>query len=64
MTQAFAIEATGTMPREDAGIYLTAREGEAQCFVSTNHELIASLAKTTDEYECLTPDEFVKRYLQ
>jgi predicted nucleic acid-binding protein len=58
-----AIEAMGSVPREDIGIYLTAREGNAQCFVSTNHELIAALAKTTGEFECLTPDEFVRRYL-
>ena len=58
-----AIEATGAVPREDTGMYLTAREGNAQCFVSTNHELITALAKVTGEFECLTPKEFVRRYL-
>ena len=59
-----AIEATGAVPREDIGIYLTAREGETQYFVSTNHELIAALAKVTGEFECLTPEGFVGKYLQ
>jgi len=58
-----AIEATGAVPREDIGIYLTARAGNAQCFVSTNHELINTLTKTTREFECLTPVEFARRYL-
>lgn len=58
------IEATGAIPREDTGIYLTAREGNAECFVSTNHKLIAVLVKMTGEFECLTPDEFVRMYLQ
>jgi hypothetical protein len=59
-----AVEATGAVPREDIGVYLTARTGEAQCFVSTNHELVTALAKMTDEFDCLTPEDFVWRYLQ
>jgi predicted nucleic acid-binding protein len=51
------------IPREDVGVYLTAREGRAQCFVSSNHELITILAQKTGEFECLTPDQFVKKYL-
>ena len=30
------IEAQGIIPREDVGVYLTAKEGQAQCFVSAN----------------------------
>lgn len=56
------IEALGVIPREDVGIYLTARAGKAQCFVSANHELIRTLAEKTEEFECLTPEEFVKKY--
>lgn len=59
-----AIEAMDIVPREDIGIYLTAREGDAQCFISTNHELITVLAKMTGDFECLTPEEFVRNYLQ
>lgn len=58
------IEAMDVVPREDIGIYLTAREGEAQCFVSANHELITVLAKMTGDFECLTPTEFVQAHLQ
>jgi predicted nucleic acid-binding protein len=58
------IATTGAVPREDIDIFLTARAGQAQCFVSTNHELIVSLASLTGEFECLTPEEFVQLYLQ
>lgn len=36
----FRLEALGVVSREDVGVYLTARTGKAQCFVSANHELI------------------------
>lgn len=57
------VEALGVIPREDVGVYLTAKTGKAQCFVSANHKLIGALAKQTGEFECLTPEEFVKKYL-
>ena len=57
------IEAQGIIPREDVGVYLTAKEGQAQCFVSANHKLIRILAQQTGEFECLTPSEFVSKYL-
>ena len=59
-----SLEASGLIPREDAGIYLTARQGQAQCFVSSNRELITVLAKKTGEFECLTPGAFVEKYLR
>lgn len=59
-----AFEAHGfVIPAEDVTVYLTARAGAAQCFVSANHKLIAALAQQTGEFECLTPAEFVQRYL-
>ncbi len=58
------IEALGVIPREDVGVYLTASKGEAQCFVSANHKLIRSLVSETKEFECLTPEDFAKKYLQ
>ncbi len=58
------IEALGVIPREDVGVYLTASKGNAQCFISANHKLIRSLAKETGEFECLTPQDFVKKYLR
>ena len=57
------IEAQGIIPREDVGVYLTAKEGQAQCFVSANYKLIRVLAQQTGEFECLTPSEFVSKYL-
>jgi predicted nucleic acid-binding protein len=57
------IESQGVIPREDLGVYLTAKEGQAQCFVSANHKLIRILAQETGEFECLTPSEFVSKYL-
>jgi predicted nucleic acid-binding protein len=50
-----------TIPREDIGIYLTAKTGKADIFVSSNHELIHSLAEGTGEFTCLTPDEYLDR---
>jgi predicted nucleic acid-binding protein len=57
------IEAQGIIPREDVGVYLTAKEGQAQCFVSANHKLIRILVQQTGEFECLTPSEFLSKYL-
>ncbi|MGF1495096.1 MAG: hypothetical protein ACFBSC_22165 [Microcoleaceae cyanobacterium] len=58
------LEAQSNIPREDIGIYLTARTGEAECFISANHKLIRNLVETTQEFICLTPEEFVQSYLQ
>ncbi len=57
------MEALGVIPREDLGIYLTAKEGQSQCFISANHKLIKILAQQTGEFECLTPTAFVSKYL-
>ncbi len=54
----------GRLPREDIGVYLAARKGQAQCFVSANHELIGALARASGEFESLSPQEFVDRYLR
>jgi predicted nucleic acid-binding protein len=59
-----SLEGSGVIPREDAGIYLTAREGHAECFISSNRELITVLARKTGEFECLSPREFVEKYLR
>lgn len=58
------MEALGVIPREDVGVYLTASKGKAQCFVSANHKLIRSLVSETNEFECLTPENFAKKYLR
>jgi hypothetical protein len=59
-----ALERMEAIPREDVGVYLTAREGHAQCFVSSNRELVNTLARKTGEFECLAPEQFVKKYLR
>ena len=55
------LETSKTIPREDVGIYLTAREGAADIFVSSNHELIQMLAQNTGDFECLTPEGFIDK---
>ncbi len=55
--------ALGIIPREDVGVYLTARAGRAQCFISANHKLVRVVAEKTQEFECFTPEEFVSKYL-
>ena len=54
---------TNTIPKEDIGVYLTARNGQADCFVSANHKLIRVLAQRTGEFACLTPAEFVTAHI-
>ncbi len=51
------------IPREDIEIYLTARIGEAGCFVSANRELVQALAMQKGSFECLEPEAFVAKYL-
>ncbi|MEI6444030.1 MAG: hypothetical protein WCO29_13115 [Nostocales cyanobacterium ELA583] len=52
----------GIIPREDAGVYLTAKQGKAKCFVSRNYKLIRALVEQTEEFECFTPSEFLQKY--
>lgn len=54
---------TSTIPKEDIGVYLTARNSQADCFVSANHKLVRALIQQTGEFECLTPAEFVASYI-
>lgn len=44
-------------------IFLAAREGEVDCFVSANRELVRAAAAETGAFVCLTPEEFVARFL-
>jgi hypothetical protein len=53
----------GVIPREDVPIFLTAQVGKAECFVSTNYKLIKALVSREQLFECLTPEEFVARYI-
>jgi len=57
-----AIADAGIIPREDAGVYLTAKQGKAKCFVSRNYKLIRALVEQTEEFECFTPSEFLQKY--
>jgi hypothetical protein len=47
------------IPSEDIEIYLSAKYGAAQCFVSGNRKLIHAIA----DFECLTAENFINRYL-
>ncbi len=55
--------AAGVIPREDVDIYLTAKVGKADCFVSANRELVRVLAQQTGAFECLFAAEFVAKYI-
>jgi predicted nucleic acid-binding protein len=47
------------IPSENIEIYLTAKFGKADCFVSGNRELIKSIA----DFQCLTPEDFINQYI-
>lgn len=61
--QVDALLDAGQVPREDVDVYLTAIAGEADCFVSSNHELVRTLASEGLALQCLTPEEFVAQHL-
>lgn len=63
MEDDYTVSGDGMVPREDIDIYRTALNGEAECFVSSNHELIRVLAKQSGVFECLMPADFVEKYL-
>ncbi|MCY7332563.1 MAG: PIN domain-containing protein [Pseudanabaena sp. CAN_BIN31] len=46
-----AIADAGIIPREDAGVYLTAKQEKAECFVSRNYKLIRALVEQTEEFD-------------
>jgi predicted nucleic acid-binding protein len=46
------------IPSEDIEIYLTAKNGQADCFISGNRKLIATIA----EFNCFTPEDFINEY--
>lgn len=47
------------IPTEDILIYLTAKYGKADRFVSGNRELISAIA----DFPSLTPEDFVRQYI-
>ena len=47
------------IPNEDIEVYLTAKLGQSDCFVSSNRELIKAIAA----FKCLTPTEFIDQFL-
>lgn len=51
---------SGTIPNEDLEVFLTAFLGNTNCFISSNRELIQAIAN----FECLTPQGFVNKYLK
>ncbi|MBO1345968.1 MAG: hypothetical protein EBE86_000525 [Hormoscilla sp. GUM202] len=57
--EAEQIIANQSIPAEDIFIYLTAKYGEADCFVSGNRELIKAIA----DFPCFTPEDFVQLFL-
>ncbi|MGI0483650.1 hypothetical protein ACN4EE_23075, partial [Geminocystis sp. CENA526] len=53
------IVAEAIIPTEDIEMYLTAKLGLCDCCVSSNRGLIKAIA----DFECLTPCEFISKYL-
>ena len=53
----------GWLPREDIGVYLAAKQGGTDCFISSNHGLIRAVVMETKEFECFTPKGFAEKYL-
>jgi hypothetical protein len=53
----------GAVTREDVDIFLAARAGEVDCFVSANRELVRTAAAQTNAFACLLPEEFFAEYL-
>jgi predicted nucleic acid-binding protein len=51
------------IPREDVSVFLTAKQGNANDFISSNHELIRVMVRETKDFKCWKPDEFVSHYL-
>lgn len=62
VTEAATLDREGVIPREDVDVYLTAKQGQAECFVSANRELVRAMASQTDVFECLSPEAFVDKY--
>ncbi|MBC8445999.1 MAG: hypothetical protein H8D74_02235 [Chloroflexi bacterium] len=57
------VEQTTDIPREDITIFLTALLGRADCFISVNRELVKEAAAIQNAFECLTPEEFHRKYI-
>ncbi|MEL6815952.1 MAG: hypothetical protein AAFP03_14240 [Cyanobacteria bacterium J06598_3] len=57
------LAALGWLPREAIGVYLAAKQGRTDCFISSNHGLIRAVVTETGEFECLTPENFAKKYM-
>ena len=55
------LESQGEIPREDVTMYLSAKAGDADCFVSANYKLVRALAERTGEFLCFTPEEFISK---
>ncbi|MBE9088686.1 hypothetical protein IQ232_02480 [Microcystis aeruginosa LEGE 11464] len=58
--EASQIIAEKLVPSEDVFIYLTAKYGAAEIFLSENRELIKIIAN----FDCLTSEEFLDKYLR
>ena len=44
-------------------LYLTAKAGQCQYFISANYKLIKVLVEESGDFVSLTPSEFVSQYM-
>lgn len=54
---------TARVNRKDAGIFGTAFEGNADCLVSNNARFLEEAKQSQKRFECISPLEFVSRYV-
>lgn len=46
------------------GVADSTKLGKVDCFILSNHELIRVLAADRGDFECLNPEDSVRRYLE
>jgi predicted nucleic acid-binding protein len=58
--EAHKVQKNKAIPSEDVLIYVSAKLGQADYFISANRQLIKSIA----DFQCLTAEDFVSQFLQ
>lgn len=61
--EALKIIEEGIIPREDVEIFLGAKEGQVDFFISANRSLVQAAAAEQKLFESLSAEEFVKRFV-
>ena len=51
------------IPSKDLLVFLTGLVGQADCFITRNHALLKAALGQHPPFECLTPEEFLAKYV-